>query len=76
MLADVLSRTAHPRVSLTVAAGFALLVAGVAVAAVDPLVAAETGLLALRVGFFGFLLLVFGVSGYVAVRVFETHPDA
>lgn len=75
MPGGALSRTAHPRLSLLVAAGLALLVVGGGLAAGDRFAATGTGLLGVRVGFVGFLLLVFGVSGYVALGVFAIRPD-
>lgn len=76
MLPDALSRTPHPRLSLAVAAGLALLVTGGVLAAADALAATGTGLLGIRVGFVGFVCFVFGAAGYVALGVFATHPDS
>ena len=63
---------AHPRLFGLSVVGTALLVAG----AVLGLLAggAGTGRWAVRIGFLGFLLLVFGVAGYVAIGVFERQP--
>ncbi len=68
-MADRVLGGAHPRLFQLVALGLLLLAAGVILAVVD---GRRWGL---RVGFLGVLLLVFGGAGYVAIGVFERHPD-
>lgn len=71
---DVAARTPYPKLTLLVGAGAALLALGGLLWVIDPFVDASTGLFGFRVAFVGFLSLVFGASGYVAIKVFETHP--
>lgn len=62
---------ASPRLYRLVVGGVALLVAGVGTVLVDPPTSGSTGTLGFRIGVIGFLLVVFGVSGYVTIAVFE-----
>lgn len=76
MLPNIVARSAHPRLSLVILAGLALVALGTGIVASGAILGTETNVLGFRVGFVGLLLVIGGVSGYVAIGVFETHPDA
>lgn len=70
---DLATDPEHPLLFRLVAAGILGLAVGGGLVPSD---AGGAGVWGLRVGFVGFLLLVFGVAGYVAIAVFERHPEA
>ena len=71
MASDGLGR-AHPRLFGLTVVGALLLAAGALLGLLGG--GAGTGRWAVRLGFGGFVLLVFGVAGYVALGVFERQP--
>lgn len=72
---DRFSRPAHPRLALVVVLGVVFLAIGGLLWTAEVAALAATGLLGFRVGFLGFLLFVFGASGYVAIAAFERQPQ-
>lgn len=73
MPGDIANR-AHPRLFGLTAVGAVGIAIGVVVQVVGGGGAASTTW-ALRISFLGFLLLVFGLAGYLAIGVFERRPE-
>lgn len=71
MIFERISQTPYPRLTVLVIGGFALLAIGALLVAADPMVGSDLGTSGFRIGVIGFLLLVVGGSGYIAISVFE-----
>lgn len=70
-----ISKTPYPRLTTAIFVGIGLLILGAILWLFEPAVAIEAGLTWYRVAIAGYLLVLFGVSGYVAITVFDRRPE-
>lgn len=69
VVVDRITQRSHPRLTVLVVAGLVFLAIGGLTAVLDPMVGSDLGVLSVRVGVLGYLLLLFGGSGYVALAL-------
>lgn len=66
--------TPHPRLTGIILAGAVLLGVAAVVWLFEPPAVTEAGLTWYRAAIVGYVLVLFGVSGYVAITVFDRRP--
>ncbi|MFB6197125.1 MAG: hypothetical protein ABEI52_02495 [Halobacteriaceae archaeon] len=64
----------YPRLTAVGIGGMGLLLVSLLIAAADASVKTSFGNWAFRIGFLGVILLIFSISGYISIKIFETHP--
>lgn len=69
VIVERITQTSHPRLTVLLVTGLVLLAIGGITTVLDPIVGPDLGLLSFRVGVLGYLLLLFGGSGYIALTL-------
>ena len=67
--------TPHPRLTGIILVGAALLGVAAVVWLFEPPAVTEAGLTWYRMAIIGYVLVLFGVSGYVAISIFDHRPQ-
>lgn len=73
---DRIRESAHPRLALIIAVGVGTIAVAAVLAALGSATDLDVAQYSLPLAVVGYLLFLFGGSGYLAMRVFERRPES